>query len=169
MQKAQDNSLAGGAHVTRASAAIAQTALRSGEPPPPRRDVAQGTAAQQHYVGQQLQQALRVEEGPRGRRRGLGRGLLERRRGRAARGRDVRRRRSDAASVSHSNQGPLTNTTYLLLSSVAMTTFFNHQDRRGPTLHRTHTLPSSTPLTIILHRRGRLGRRPHGEGAGALE
>ena len=39
-------------------------------------------------------------------------------------------------------QGPLTNTTYLLLSSVAMTTFFNHQDRRGPTSHRTHSYPS---------------------------
>jgi len=35
--------------------------------------------------------------------------------------------------------GPLTNTTYLLLSSVAMTTFFNHQDRRGPSLYIEHT------------------------------
>ena len=42
-------------------------------------------------------------------------------------------------SVASSKSGPLTNTTYLLLSSVAMTTFFNHQDRRGPSLRRTHT------------------------------
>ena len=32
------------------------------------------------------------------------------------------------------NQGPLTNTTYLLLSIAEMTTFFNHQDRRGPSV-----------------------------------
>ena len=48
-------------------------------------------------------------------------------------------------SVASSKSGPLTNTTYLLLSSVAMTTFFNHQDRRGPSLYI-----ASIPYKILL-------------------
>ena len=50
-----------------------------------------------------------------------------------------------AASVSNSNQGPLTNTTYLLLSSVAMTTFPITKIAEDP---RSISYPS--PLKILL-------------------